>query len=117
MSNWMTGLLPTMNRTFSLYSMGETTDAGGGVVVSPVLKTAGIVGSIQTLSGSEIAQFGKTLDQADTYFNCLQLLNIANGDLIIDDNSLTYRIVYFEDCNAATGRYFAIIAKKLIGGV
>lgn len=111
MANWLTQIQPLLNRTFALYSAGQTIGAGGGVSVNPVLKVDGIKGSIQTLTGEDRERFSKTLIEGSHYFMCLQDLSgsIKNGDIILDDANVRYRVTWWEDNNLATGRYFAIV--------
>jgi len=113
MANWWQ-ISDLLDRTFSLYTPGQSVGAGGGITSTPVLVTANVQASIQPLSGDEKLLYGKTLQDADTYVICLTALTLKNGDLIIDDKSINYRVVYFEDYDVVTGRYFALICKKLV---
>ena len=95
MSAWIE-IADLLDRTFSLYSAGQTIGADGGVSVAPVLKVAAVPASIQPLTGNEEMMFGKTLQDATHQFICLTLLDVKNGDIIIDDFSIKYRVLYFE---------------------
>ena len=114
MAAWL-AIQQVLNRTFSLYSAGQTIGAGGGITVSPTVKFSNVPASIQTLTGDDMDRFAKSLIEGSHYFMCLTDLSagstpIQNGDIVKDDANVQYRVTWWEDNNLATGRYFAIVA-------
>jgi hypothetical protein len=111
--NW-SDISDLLDRSFSLYTGGQTIGAGGNITVAPVLVTADVPASIQPLSGKDLLLFGKTIGDANTYFICLTDLDVQNGDIIVDDLGFRFLITYTENVSVITGRYVAIYARKLI---